>query len=228
MSRVVSLESHRPPARHDGVAWTGVRIMEADDPTSDESWDEAEVIAFEDLDSNSSKPKLRSFTTDASEKKWLRLNWLDDDSNEAIGATVFTEGPAFRPIATDVSGVMRSRTYSDGQADDPMGTQRGVFGTDTNPTLEAVERDFLTQAADHLLLETGQIPGEYIDRARQVATLRAAAEIERSYVAQQAEGTPSIYQTLRMTYEAEAKTLVERLQWWVLANRDWNANASPG
>jgi hypothetical protein len=167
---------------------------------------------------------LRSFTVTA-DSEWLRIVFLDADRNEDDPSPIAaTSGPQFRPTVAQVSAILRARTYAGGDADDPMsvlagGELAGEFGEDTRPTAEQVETDLIPQATTDLDRAVSRVPGELFDEARRIAALGAAKEIERSYIPEQSEPDASIYQTLRLTYEADVSQFVRTLQWWALSRR---------
>ncbi len=212
MARVVNLTDHRPSTRHDDVSWSKVRVDGTDDPADNESW---ELIATIDLPYPNST--FHSFTV-STENKWVRATFLDEDENEdPPGPLVYVDGPNFQPTLQQVSATLRSRTYvGDSDVDAPVGDQTGIFGADTRPTADQVEREYIPAAVNGLQA-VDQVPGFLIEQARRAATLRAAAEIERTYLPEQGENDASNFQTLRMSAESETDSLARSLQWWVLA-----------
>jgi hypothetical protein len=222
MPRVVELADFRPSPRHDGQEWTSVRIEETDDPVGGE-WTEVETVALDPLDEDPKKPGLRSFTTAVGEKDWYRLVFLAGDGESEPSPFAAWKAPQFRPVVDEVGAILRARTYAnaseEGKGGDLAGGELvGNFSDETSPTKDQVE-ELIPQAAVDVTLEVGTVPGELFAEARRVAALRAATEIERSYIPEQADETKTIYQTLRLTFEEELKRLAKTLQWWVLARR---------
>jgi hypothetical protein len=222
MARVVELADFRPSPRHDGQVWTQVRVEQALDPSA--AWGEVKVLDLEPLDTDASKPALRSVSA-AAGKPWLRLVFLHEEEEDVPQPHVSAAPPFFLPTISDVSTILRARTYSGSQPDpdNPMdvlagGVLQGDFGSDTVPTDEDVEERIIPNSARDVLLALGRVPGELTEEARRVAALRAATEIERSYIPEQADETRTLYQTLRLTYQEEANKLASTIQWWVLAN----------
>jgi hypothetical protein len=222
MARVITLADFRPAARADSAPWAKARVEESDDPTTD--WVEVEVKDLDPVDEDPAEPCLRSITATVT-KAWARLVFLDGTGGEdAPSPIVFVAGPQFRPPVTWVSAVLRARTYT-GQPPDPDnpmavlvgGSLAGAFGADTRPTAAELENDLIPQACLDVSRAVGRVPGELLDDARRVAALRTAAEIERSYIPEQADDTKTIYQTLRLTFEEQAEALRKRLQWWGIA-----------
>jgi hypothetical protein len=99
------------------------------------------------------------------------------------------------------------------------GVLEGEFSESTRPTATELEAKFIPQAASDLLTAVGVVPGFLLERARRIAALRVATEIERSFIPEQSEGKGAIYQTLRMTYEEEVEKLQTTMQWWALSQR---------
>lgn len=221
MARVITLADFRPAERSDGVPWSQARIEETDDPGKE--WSAVKTVAVEPVDEDPSEPSLRSFTAAAS-KDWTRLVFLDAEEGEDAPLPMFyVPGPAFRPTLAQVSAVMRARTYSAAKTDpeNPMevlagGVQLGQFGEDTRPTAEEVETELIPAAATDLSAAIGRVPGVLLDDSRRTTALKVGAEIERSFIPETADEGKTTYQTLRMTYEAQARDLRQRLQWWAL------------
>ncbi|HEX5592029.1 MAG TPA: hypothetical protein VFX35_01635 [Solirubrobacterales bacterium] len=221
MARVLTLADFRPGERVDGVAWSQVRVEQADKPAGD--WGAVKTLSLEPLDANPADPALRSVTIEV-EKDWVRLVFLDGEGGEdAPCPMVYAPGPSFRPTLGQVSALMRARTYSsEGNAEDPMSVLPGAalageFNATTRPTAEEVEDELIPAACSDLISEIGlAIPGFLIEEVRRAAALKTGAEIERSYIPEQADEGKTTYQTLRLTFEGQASSLRQRLQWWGL------------
>lgn len=148
----------------------------------------------------------------------------DDDGVEAVEEFKVTgtpDAPAdWRPTVAQVGAILRARTYTDGDVGElEGGSEVGTFTNATRPTGAQVEELIDLAVADI----TGRVAAEFPDylmaSAQRVTALRAAAEVERSYIPEQADGTQTIYQTLRMTFDEEVKQLQTNMQWEVLADR---------
>jgi len=222
VARVLTLADFRPGQRADAVPWTRARIEETDDPAGE--WGEVKVVDLDPLDEDPADPALRSFTSAVS-KEWVRIVFLDKEEGEdAPSPMVFVAGPAFRPTLSEVSALMRARTYAGKTTPDPEdpmavlagGALVGKFGTNTTPTADEVESELIPAACRDLHAATGTVPGFLLDETRRTAALKVGAEIERSYIPEQADEGKTIYQTLRITFEQQARALRERLQWWAL------------
>jgi len=222
--QVVELADFRPSPRHDGKAWTQIRIDQASAP--EEEWTEVETVEIETVDTEPKTPSLRSITTTGVTDEWVRLVFLDEIGEDRPCPYVHTGPIPFLPVAASVSSILRARTYSKGapDPDEPMnavagGVLEGEFSATTRPSITEVEGKLIPQASGDLLTAVGMVPGLFMDRARRIAALRVATEIERSFIPEQAEGRGAIYQTLRMTYEEEVEKLQTTLQWWALSRR---------
>jgi hypothetical protein len=223
MPRMVGLADFRPSERFDGQPWTQVRVEEADDPAG--MWSKASEATLEPIDEDPAKPGLRSVSTSVA-KAWARLVFIHEEEEDAPRAAVFVDGPSFLPTISDVASILRARTYSGKHPDpeNPMavvagGVQLGEFTTDTTPSAEEVEKRIIPSAVQDVLLEVGDVPGEFVGEARRIAAMRAGVEIERSYIPEQADETRTLYQTLRLTYKEEVEKLATRIQWWLLTNK---------
>ncbi len=217
MARAITLADFRPSPRADGEPWTEARIEEADE--FDGSWSEAKSVELDPVDEDPTAPALRSFTV-ASDKEWLRIVFLDGEGSEdEPSAPVATSGHPFRPTVTHVAAVLRARTYTDAEDGLVGGEMAGEFNSDTTPTAEQLENDLIPQSCTDLIRGVGGVPGVRIDDARRVTALGVAAEIERSYLPEQAEPDASTFQTLRKTHAEESQRLRQALQWWALTRR---------
>jgi hypothetical protein len=217
MGRVVQLAGFRPSPRHDEQPWTEVRIEETDDPNAGK-WEEVEAVELEPLDEDATKPQLRSITTEKASKAWLRLVFLHEKGEDQPSPYISASLPPYLPTVSAVSSILRARTYDVGSSEVAGGDLLGEFGENTRPTAEQVEEE-IRQAAKDVALELGTVPGELTEEVRRVTALKAAAEVERSYIPEQSAETQTIYQTLRLTYNEEVEKLSSTLQWWVLANQ---------
>lgn len=223
MAQVLTLADFRPGQRADGVPWAKARIEETNDPAGE--WKEVKVVDLEPLDEDPAEPGLRSFTS-AVTKEWARVVFLDSEEGEDVPSPmVFVAGPAFRPTLSEVSALMRARTYAGKTTPDPEnpmavlsgGALVGQFGANTTPTAAEVEGELIPAACRDLQAATGTVPGFLLDETRRTAGLKVGAEIERSYIPEQADEGKTTYQTLRITFEEQARALRQRLQWWALA-----------
>lgn len=222
MPQVVELADFRPSPRHDGKAWTLIRVDQASDPKGE--WTEVETVEIETVDTEPAKPATRSITTEGVTDEWVRLVFLSEAGEDRPCPYVHTGPVPFLPLPADISSILRARTYSTGapDPDEPLnsvagGVLEGEFSASTRPTITELETKLIPQAAYDLLTAVGIVPGIFIDRARRIAALRVATEIERSFIPEQAEGKGAIYQTLRMTYDEEVEKLQTTLQWWALS-----------
>lgn len=221
-TRIVEFNDFRPSPRHDGRSWTQVRIDEAPDPGG--TWAPVRTIELEDADRDPATPSVRSFTATGVTERWARLVFLAEDGEDRPCPCVHVEGVPFMPTPSDVSSILRARTYSKGVVDpeEPLkavagGSLEGEFSSSTRPTADELRDKLIPQASLDLLTAVGVVPGLFLDRARRIAALRVAAEIERSFIPEQSEGKGAIYQTLRMTYDEEVEKLQTTLQWWALS-----------
>lgn len=224
-ARLVTLAAFRPPPREDGVAWSKARIDGTNAPNGEDGWIEVATKDIEPLDADPRTPGLRGFSVSTS-YRWLRLTFLDASSNASEpSCRVFGDGDQFRPSVAEIASILRARTYSKGRVDpdQPMaalsgGNLLGEFTENTQPTAAQVERE-ITKACTDVARRTGRVPGELLEKTRGVAAVKAAAEVERSYIPTQTEDARSIFQTLRMSGDEELDQLAGTVQWWVLANR---------
>jgi hypothetical protein len=208
---LVTLADFRPSPRADGELWTKALIEEADGPPEPATWTTVKEVVLEvNEEEDAAKPALRSFTVTPT-KEWLRITFLDKSGGEDNPSPpIFAAGPPYRPTLAQVSAILRARTYDDNSE------EAGEFNEDTRPTEAEVERDLIPQACQDVKLSVGRVPGELLEVARGVAAIRAAAEIERSYLPEQSEQGAAIYQTLRFTFDEEIETLCRTMQWWFL------------
>lgn len=232
MSRVVTLADLRPSKRADEKPWIEARIDEADEleddgePLGEEEdpfeveWTELQTIALDELDEDPLKPRLRTLTVDGISGNWLRVVFLDEDGNaDQASPYLAVEGPQYRPLVKDVAGILWPRTRVGGSSLTPSGTVVGTFNQNTSPTREQAI-GLIETALDEVAGDVGvSMPGDLVRLARRVTCLRTASEIERTYLPEASEARSSSYQTLRMTYEDEAKKLRTSVQWAVLAAR---------
>lgn len=221
--KTVTLAEFRPSRRADGLIWTEARAEAAASPDAD-NWEAVETIGLDPLDVAGEEPALRSFTV-ATSKDWLRLVFIDESGGEAPQPPISASPYPFRPSSAEVASILRARTYSKGEVDpdEPLAAVAGgelteEFDETTRPNARAVEKA-IDQACVDVLAAVGYVPGEKIGEARRVAALKAAAECERAYIPEQAEGKGAIYQTLRMTASEELGRLVSNLWVWTIANR---------
>lgn len=82
MSVVVSFEGYTPSPRYDGVAWTEVRIYEADTANGDSTtglWTLVETIPLSPVDVDPANPATRNFTTElgTAAEQWYYLEFAD-------------------------------------------------------------------------------------------------------------------------------------------------------
>jgi hypothetical protein len=217
MARAVTLADFRPSPRADGEAWTKARIEKAD--AFEGTWEEVKAVDLDPVDKDPTEPALRSFTIGA-DKEWLRIVFLDGEGNEdEPSPPVATSGHPFRPPVAQVSAILRARTYTDADESVVGGELSGEFSADTTPTAEQVENDLIPQSCTDLIRAVGHVPGVYLGDARRVVALGVVAEIERSYIPEQAEPDGTIFQTLRKTHAEESLSLRIALQWWAVTQR---------
>ena len=221
---VITLADFRPSRREDGQAWSRVRVEETADPAG--SWDEVTAIQLDPLDTEPSCPALRSVTVSLSQP-WARLTFLDEGEGVDVAQPiVYVPGPPFRPTTDQVACILQARTYSGAKPDpdDPMkviagGELQGHFTDGTRPNAVEVERQIsaVCPDVDRLL---GHVPGGMLDWARRATALKAAAEVERSYIPEQSEeANATLYQTLRISAERDLESLAGNLRLWLVANR---------
>lgn len=221
---VITLADFRPSRREDGQAWSAVKVEGAADPT--EEWTEVAVVELDPLDADPACPALRSVMVVIG-VDWARLTFLDEDEGEDVAQPiVYVPGPRYRPSADQVADILQARTYSGAKPDpdDPMkviagGELQGHFTDGTRPTADECERHIsaVCPDVDRLL---GTVPGEMLDHARRATALKAAAEIERSYIPEQSEeASATLYQTLRISAKEDLESLAGNLRLWHVANR---------
>lgn len=232
MSRVITLADFRPSPRADEKPWMEARIEEADElepasPPAEEPfevvWTEVATLALAPVDDDAAKPRLRDLTVDGIEGEWLRVIFLDEDGNEDAPSGPFAvDGPDFRPLVKDVAGILNARTREsapEGDLTTITGNLAETFTNTTTPSrakvLELIDVAAAEVAGDVALV----MPPQLVGLARRVTALRAAAEIERSFIPEQSEENASIYQTLRLTFEDERARLQRSVQWFSLARR---------
>jgi hypothetical protein len=222
--RLLTLRDFRPSPRSDGIAWSAVRVDQAETPEP-KTWKAGVPVLLAPIDEVPAEPALRTFTILVSEP-WLRVSFVDLNGNEdASSLLVSASEHPFRPTLPEIAAVLRERTYSGKTVDpdNPMavlagGTLVGEFTDATTPTGASVER-LITRACKEVARATGPVPGEMIEEARPVAATKAAAEIERAYIPSQANEGATIYQTLRITAAEDIESLVGNLRLWTFANR---------
>ena len=146
----------------------------------------------------------------------------DDDGVEAVEEFKVTGTPdapsEWRPTVAQVGAILRARTYAEGEEGGlETGSEVGTFNHATRPTDAQVEEEIDLAVAD----VTGRVASEFPEflmlSAQRVTALRAACEVERSYLPEQIEAGQTIYQTLRLTFEEEVKQLQRNAQWNTLA-----------
>jgi hypothetical protein len=211
--KLITLADFRPSPRADGAPWTEARIEQSEEPGDLGTWTTVETVKFEDADEDPTQPALRSFTV-STESEWLRIVFLDAKGGEdQPSPEAAAEGVQYRPTLAQVSAILRARTFTD------QSEESGEFDDETRPTAGEVERDTIPKACQDVALCVGKVPGEMLDVARGVTALRAAAEIERSYLPEQAEGNASTYVSLRYSFDEEIDKLCGSLQLWLLSER---------
>jgi hypothetical protein len=222
MTSVVELADFRPSPRHDGQAWTRVRVDETDDPTEG-AWTETETIDLDPVDLDATAPALRSITVTKAEKAWVRLVFLFEEQEDQPCPFAAVASPQFIPLLPAIGSILRARTYNTSTDELVGGELVGEFNETTRPTKAEIEGKLIPQAARDVATTVGRVPGELFEEARRIAALRVAAEIERAYIPEQASETHTLYQTLRMTYDEELAKLASTIQWWVLAKQQGTA-----
>jgi hypothetical protein len=164
----------------------------------------------------------RKLITFPEEAGWVYVV-ADDEGVEAIEEFRITATPDaptdWRPTVAQVAAILRARTYAEGSDEVDAGEEVGTFDNTTRPTSDQVEELIDLAVADVSMRVGVDIPEALRASAQRVAALRAASEIERSYLPEQTDSGQSIYQTLRLTYDEEVEKLAQTMQWWVLAHR---------
>lgn len=127
----------------------------------------------------------------------------------------------WRPSVGDIATILRARTREawDGASEgSEEGDEAGAFGTNTTPTADQVD-EFIELAQWDVQNRVGvELPKTLWPAGKRVVALRAASEIERAYIPEQAEPTNTLYQTLRLSFNEEVEQLQRSMQYWVLAH----------
>lgn len=200
------LENFRPGERDD-QPWTAARLgFNATSSTG--PFTTVETVTFTDPDDDPTSPKTRNFTTHLAPAPagWWKVTFLDADASEQPAPPVYFPDPGIRPSVTEVAALLRARTKTKA-----MG-ELSTFDDNTRPTGDLVER-LIDQALADVTMRVGEtVPDELNGSARGVVVLRTAMEIERSYQPEQSTDNFSTFQSLRLSYEEAAGTLVSAVQ----------------
>lgn len=147
---VVTLEGFVPSPRHDGEAWTGVRIEEA--ASASGPFAVIDTFLLSPGDPDPAQPLPRSVTTEAATlaSGWYRVVFVDDEGNEeAAGAVaVGTADPI--PSLRDVAALLHQRLNVGG------GNVSAMFDDNTSPTATQVQR-LIDMWAPVVLIEFGDL-----------------------------------------------------------------------
>lgn len=196
---LVTVRDVRPPARFDEKAWTQARLQEA----ATEDGEFATIETFElDVDADPSTPARRSFTSEEAtlDAGWYRIVWADEDEDLLASEPVeIPANPNVTPTLAEVAALERSRTTV-------MGSVRGTFDEDTNPTATQVQ-ELITMAVDDISARVGTIPYRFAGEARRLAALQAASLIESSYFPQELDTERSAHRTYSAMYLAGVEAL---------------------
>jgi hypothetical protein len=109
----------------------------------------------------------------------------------------------YTPSAADVGALLRARTK------DNNGNEVGTFNADTRPTGAEVDiliQDALADVADAV---GADLPADLQDRAKRMASLRAAMLVELSYFPEQVRTDRSPYDRFKELYDEMLPALVE-------------------
>lgn len=106
MANVLTFTNIVPPARTDGVAWTSIQILFATEQHGEYALIDTKSIS--PLDSNPSNPLARSFSTSEapSSEGWVRLTFVDNDSNMQSLDEIFMQPTTPSEIAALVQSMM--------------------------------------------------------------------------------------------------------------------------
>lgn len=200
---VVTFENYTPSARYDGIPYTKAVIQEA--PLRTGPWTTREIKVFADPDADPSDPKTRNFTTSAAtlEAGWYRILFEDNIGAQQQPTAPEFNGPKleYEPTVDQVARKILSRTR------DKYGNLLGTFNNDTAPTdlqVQEIISDTVTEIADVI---GDDIPDALIDDAQNVASLRAAMQIELDYYADQVNTDRSPYNQLKELYDEALEKL---------------------
>lgn len=195
MGYVVTFYDFRPIVRYDAQPWTHVEIYEGSVETG--PWLLIEQKILTPVDSDPANPQARSFTTAAatqSDGLWYELRWKDAAENVSLSQPIFNSPNELVPDPQDVALLLRSRLRDD------EGNLVAEFSADTSPTLVEV-RGFIQRAVTDVQSRVAVvIPTDQVDRARNMATLYAAAQAERSYFPELTTDQRDTFQSLMTDY----------------------------
>lgn len=161
MSKVVSFENYRPPARFDGNPWTEAQIDEA--TTSAGPWTTIDTITFATPDTDPADPAERSFTTPngTAADLWYTVTFLDIAGGKSTPTTpVQNTTTGSTPYATtgDLFRILKVRTPTEDQIEAAQG-DLDTATLEINAEIDLVEGAVLTTA------ELELVRGVCIDRA---------------------------------------------------------------
>jgi hypothetical protein len=121
MAQVITFEDYTPTARYDGIAWTSVRIYEADAADAlDADWTLIDTIALSPVDADPSDPATRDFTTELAsdtDELWYRLVFVDA-TGDTLAPTVPVQNivsPTPYATVSELARILKIRTPSDEQ-----------------------------------------------------------------------------------------------------------------
>lgn len=208
---IQSLVDHKPPERHDEVAWTQARVEYS--VGFDGPWFALQTLDLE-ADEDPSLPALRSWTVQVdSGALWLRPVWIDDDGLEQAGVVVSAGQVPYLPTADQISAELQA------YATDRSGNNIGVFDSDTDEDEAKLQRVIIAAVRDVSSQVGSWIPGPVIADARRVTALDCAAIAVRSMLPEQSGDDRSDYQALSAQYESALKELQGNMTTWRMAYR---------
>lgn len=130
--------------------------------------------------------------------------WYDNDDLEVTIDGQEPGSPVWRPSLAEVSALEHSRT-------NVMGSEIGIFNTDTEPTATQVT-DLITLSVTDVQSAVGiTIPDKYASDARAAAARRAASLIESSYFAREIDTDRSTYKAYTAQYLGAVESLSARI-----------------
>lgn len=196
---VVSFKEFTPMPRYDSVPWHHVTIEESNSP--DGPWTPIDTINLLPIDSDPANPVPRQFTTDNAtiEQGWYRITFKDITNNFSLPVEPIHNVPdetfPYLPTVSEVGQLIMARTK------DNLGAELGTFTGATRPTFNQV-LEIVEDAADDVTsgIDTDIPEGAYRYVKRAIA-LRAAADVERSYFAEQINNNRSPYNVLNEEYD---------------------------
>jgi hypothetical protein len=129
--------------------------------------------------------------------------WVVTDTGRAPAPIDYT------PTLDDVGALLHARTKATVGGES---VETGTFTENSRPSAATVER-LIGEATRDVAMRIGLVvPADFVGKARDAATLRAAALVERSMQPEQAEGVTATFTSLRLDYEATVKTLSRNVE----------------